>query len=189
MIEEREIISVGKFFKTHALKGELNAMTEAYEPELLDSDYPLIVEMDGIYVPFYVESLRRKGTFGCLVKLEGVDTQERAQEFVNKLIYMRRQDVAEYLEIEEDELVTEDDFVGYGVIVEGTGYIGRVEEIDSSTDNLLLIVKPDDNDELIYIPFVEEFLIKVEEGENLDDCNITLELPEGLLDLNVKEGN
>ncbi|MDE5843575.1 MAG: ribosome maturation factor RimM [Muribaculaceae bacterium] len=186
MIEEKDILKVGKFFRTHALKGELNTMTEGYEADLLDTESPLIVEMDGIFVPFYVESWRPKGMFGCLVKLEGIDTQERAQEFVNKFIYMRREDVADALGLDPDELNTEEDFVGFRVEVEGIGYIGRVEEIDSTTDNLLLVVKPDDSDKLIYIPLVEEFLVSIDEKEDGNDADntIVLRLPDGILDLN-----
>ena len=164
MIEEKDILPVGKFFRTHALKGELNAMTEGYEPEIFDEGYPLIVDMEGIYVPFYAESVRPKGSQGCLVKLEGIDSQERAQEFVNKVIYMLRKDVAEWLD-------------------EEAGYIGKVESIDSSTSNLLLLVEPEDGAETIYIPFVEEFV------ENIDpeQEEIHLRLPEGIIDINKKE--
>ncbi|MDE6811054.1 MAG: hypothetical protein K2J15_01755 [Muribaculaceae bacterium] len=186
MIQESEIIHVGKFFRTHALKGELNAMTDGYESELLDTDFPLIVEIDGILVPFYVDSWRPKGLFGCLVKLEGINSQARAQEFVNKMIYMRREDVAEALEMDVEDLRTEDDFQNYRVEVEGYGYIGRVEELDSTTENLLLKVRPENSDKLIYIPFVEEFLVSVREkeaGPNSDNT-ILLRLPEGILDLN-----
>lgn len=194
MIEEKDIIEVGKFYRTHALKGELNAMTDGYKSELLDAEAPLIIEMEGIYVPFYVESWRPKGTFACLVKLEDINTQESAQLFVNKIIYMMRKDVAEALDIPVDELEIEEDFEGFRVEVKGVGIIGTVEEIDSSTDNLLMVVKPDDSDERIYIPFVDDFILSVEYGSEDENSEgnggeniITLELPDGILELNKKE--
>ena len=75
MIEEKDIVQAGKFLKPHGLKGELNAVLD-YDAEILEEDYPLIVDMDGIYVPFYAESVRPKGHFSSLVKLEGIDSVE-----------------------------------------------------------------------------------------------------------------
>lgn len=188
MIEEKDIIRCGKFFRTHALKGELNAMTDGVDADVLGEGYPVIVEMDGIPVPFYVESFRPKGTFGCLVKLEGIDTVERASEFVNKEFSLFRKDLAEYLGVCEDELEDEDDYVGWRVEVEGFGYVGRVSDIDTSTPNWLLIVTPDDeDDDDIFIPFNEDFIKGLEEYDDPERNTLVLDLPEGLLDLNRKQ--
>lgn len=185
MIVEKDILPVGKFFRTHALKGELNAQSEEYSAEIFDTEAPLIVDMEGIYVPFYVETWRPKGTFGCLIKLEGIDSQERAQEFVNKSIYMRREDVADALDIDIDEVMAESDFIGYKVDVAGIGYIGKVERVDSSTENLLLIVKKDRSEDLIYIPFVEDFIIRIDEDDrDSEEKTIYLDLPDGIIELN-----
>ncbi len=61
MIKKEDIVEIGKFQKTHALKGELNALLD------IDGDYAadgnaLVVAVDGIYVPFYAESVRPKGS-------------------------------------------------------------------------------------------------------------------------------
>lgn len=187
MIEEKDLIEIGKFFRTHALKGELNAVVEEFEPEILQQGYPLIVEMEGIFVPFFAESVRQKGSQGCLIKLEGIDSQERAQEFVNKSIYMLRRDVADWMEMDEEELNTEDDFIGFKVYDRNAGFLGNVKEIDSSTANLLLIVSPGEGKDNIYIPFVEEFIESVNEPDEETEGIINMNLPEGIIDLNSKE--
>lgn len=187
MIEEKDLIESGKILKPHGLKGELNVMMD-YNAEILLEDYPLIIEIDGIFVPFYAESVRPKGHFASLVKIQGVDTVENAKEFVNKIIFLRKKDVAEYLQIEEDELVTEDDYIGWKVYDSKQDYIGRVEELDCSTENMLLIVRPDcdENEEnnLIYIPFNHDFITEVQQDIDPNECELHLDLPEGLIDLN-----
>lgn len=70
MITTDEITSIGKFHKTHALKGELNAMLDI-DAEFLDTEHPLIMDIDGIFVPFYCETVRPKSHFSSLVKLQG----------------------------------------------------------------------------------------------------------------------
>lgn len=189
MIEENEIIEGGKFLKPHGLKGELNAYVD-YEPEILEEDYPVIVEMDGIFVPFYVESVRPKGLHSSLVKIEGVDSQEEARKFVNQIFYLRREDVAEFLDMDVDEIMTEDDFVGYKVFDDELGYIGRVEALDTSTDNMLLLVRPDSKDgveeeqDIIYIPFNNDLIKEIVDEEDPKDSELHLSLPHGIIDLN-----
>ena len=51
MIEEKDLTPVGKFLKTHALKGELNAILEI-DPEFFTEGYPLVIDVDGAFVPF-----------------------------------------------------------------------------------------------------------------------------------------
>ncbi len=59
MIEVNDIVAIGKFQKTHALKGELNAILEI-DSEFLEEGNAIIAEIDGIYVPFYIKSIRKK---------------------------------------------------------------------------------------------------------------------------------
>ena len=189
MIEEKDIVQAGKFLKPHGLKGELNAVLD-YDAEILEEDYPLIVDMDGIYVPFYAESVRPKGHFSSLVKLEGIDSVEDTRRFVNKQFYLMRRAVAELLDMEEDELRTEEEFVGFKVFDRELGYLGRVEELDTSTDNLLLLVRPEgeegaEDPDLIYIPFNADLISEVIEKEDPRDSELHLDLPEGILDLNA----
>lgn len=168
MILKDEIIEAGKFLKPHGLKGELNAIT-TYDAAILESDYPIIAEMDGIYVPFFAESVRIKGSFSALVKFDDVNSAEEARRFVNKLFYLRKKDVAKFLECEIDELEMDEDYIGFDVYEAHLGYIGRVVDIDDSTENVLLEVElPEDSDAdtdagSIYIPFVDNFIDYIED--------------------------
>ena len=186
MIKEDQIIPTGKFFRTHALKGELNAMTDGYDPEIWEQGYPMIVEVEGIPVPFFVESLRPKGTQACLVKLKGIDSVERAAMFVNKTIFMLKRDVAEFLEVDEDEVMEAADYEGWKVYADDDKYLGRVRYIDSSNPNWLMMVEPESGGDDIIIPFEEDFIVSVEPDDE-GSGKIVFDLPEGLVDLNKKE--
>lgn len=181
MIEEKELVKIGKFQKTHALKGELNAIID------IDSDYvengePLIVNMDGIFVPFYAESIRGKGVMSFLIKLEEVDSEEDAKLFVNHDIYALKETLREYYEDEDGEFTFEDELVGYQAVDEKAGVLGEVTGIDDNTSNVLLIVENEEGDEL-YIPLAEDFILAIDN----DERKIIMSLPDGLLDINKKE--
>lgn len=178
MIRKEDIIEIGKFQKTHALKGELNAILQVDE-DFIDDGNPLIVEMDGIFVPFYPESVRRKGSESFLLLLEGVDSQEKAREFVNKTIYGRRSDLLEYFDDPDEEL--HEDFIGYTVTDTHHGVIGKIADLDDSTENVLFVVE-NDSGERIYIPVVDDFILNIDDDRML----VEMDLPEGLVDLNKK---
>lgn len=179
MIKEEEITSVGKLLKTHALKGELNMMLDI-DPKYLEEGNPAILDIDGIYVPFYADSVRTKGTFSYLVKFEGIDSEFEAKKIVNKTVYALRGHLKDFmLDNYDEEYALYDDLLGYTIIDTDAGVIGKVEEIDTNTENELFIVEtPEGN--TVYIPLTEDFIEKIDE----DNKTITMQLPEGLLDLN-----
>lgn len=176
VIKKEDIVEIGKFQKTHALKGELNALLD------IDGDYAadgnaLVVAVDGIYVPFYAESVRPKGSESYLVKLSGVDSQEQAQQFVNKEIYGLRSNLVDYYD--DPDLELKDDFVGYKVVDSSLGEIGEVVDVDDSTANVLFIVDTPSGDR-VYVPVAEEFINAVDDSRRV----IETTLPDGLVDLN-----
>lgn len=178
MIEEKEITAIGKFQKTHALKGELNAMLDV-EPEYLEDGYPAIIDIDGIYVPFYAAGVRPKGTFSYLVKLDGVNSEEEARQFVNKTIYGLKSEVKDYLGEEDEEVALFDELIGLEAFDETAGRLGKVVEVDTATDNPLFHIETEDG-KTIFVP-VHDDLISVLDPEK---GVIKFNLPEGLIDIN-----
>lgn len=176
MINKEDIIEIGQFRRTHALKGELNASLDVDE-DFFDEDIPLIMEIDGIFIPFFVESVRTKGKDSFLLKLSGVDSADEAGAFVNKPIFAKREDVADYYG--EQGLELPEDFIGYKVIDSERGEIGMVTGVDDSTENVLFLVDAGEGN-TIYIPAAEEFISNIDDTERI----IETSLPEGLLNLN-----
>ncbi len=180
MIKNEDIIEVGKFFKAHGLKGEMN-VTVDYDPEILEEDFPLIVEMDGIFVPFYAESVRPKGSQSSLVKLKGVDSKEATVPFVNSLIYMRRADVARFLGVDAAELEYDEDFIGYTLVDTQLGALGVIQNMDYATENIVMTisVEADEEDNEIMLPFRDSFIVSIDE----ESQTLTVELPESIKEI------
>ncbi len=175
MIKKESLSEIGRFQKTHALRGELNAILKIDESYVADGN-PLIVEMDGIPVPFYAESVRPKGATSCLIKLKGVDNIEEASEMVNKEIYAMRDDLAGYM---DDDMMLQQDLIGYEVLDEKYGPIGKLEHIEDSTQNELMVIRTLSGEEL-YIPLVADFIIGIDEEKRI----IQTSIPKDLLELN-----
>ena len=163
MIDKEKLVEIGKFQKTHALKGELNAILDIPEEYVKDGN-PLIIETDGIPVPYYAESIRGKGTTSA--------------EFVNSAILVPRDELQDYV----GDVMLEDDLEGFKVIDRLEGEIGTLEFIDDTTENELMVVRTPDDEE-IYIPLADEFIIDINEERR----EIHTSLPEGLVSLNKSE--
>lgn len=183
MIEEKNLAPIGKFQKTHALKGELNAILDI-EPDYLEEGNPVVIDVDGIFVPFYAESIRTKGATSFLMKLEGVDSEEQAKEFVNHEIFTPKENLVEFFGEEDAILSFTDDLEGYSLLESKLGYLGKIADIDDSTENVLIIGETDKGTEF-FIPFTEDFIVSIDD----DKKEIVLDLPDNLIDPEILEEN
>ena len=172
MILKDEIFPIGQITKAHGLKGELSFTTTSAILE--DVEVPFVIlEPEGLLVPFYIESVRMKTDTTGLLKLERVDTEEQASEYAGLTIYLPNMFLDE---IEDAEIETEY-FVGFEIIENQKGSIGRITAVDDSTANALFVVETESGE--VLIPISDEFITEIDH----DRKTISMKLPEGLLDL------
>ena len=87
MIRKEEVAAVGELVKPHGIAGEM-VMTTVYDGLFDDMEDPyLVCDMDGILVPFYIESYRPRGGSSLLVKLDYVDDDRAARRFAHHTVY------------------------------------------------------------------------------------------------------
>lgn len=172
-ITRSDLRTIGRIYKTHGIKGEMAADIDV-APNALRC---ILLEIDGIFVPFFIESFRPRGRESWLIKLRGIDDEMQAATFVGHDIYGVASELPAGQPGEPDEVVLED-LIGFDLF-DGKIPVGKIDDIDDATDNILFIVaRPDGSN--IYVPFSDELLIDYD----LDKRFISLDLPEGLLDLN-----
>lgn len=175
MISNNQIIPIGYCAKTHGIKGELNVViTQCCNLEQLSC---VVIQVEGILVPFYIESVRPRNNESFLVKFQEINTDEDASELVNHPISALKKDLVLDESI-EDEIVYLEDMVGFDIIVDSNKKIGQIIDYDDSTDNMLFIVKNKANDEFL-IPATEDFIVEID----IDKKYILMLLPEGLINL------
>ena len=173
MIKKEGTVRIGLFNKPHGIHGELQFTFTDDIFDRVDCDY-LICLLDGIFVPFFIEEYRFRSDSTALVKLEGIDTAERARMFTNVEVYFP----VKHAEEAEDGELSWNFFVGFRMEDVRHGELGEVVEVDTTTVNTLFVVEQEDGEELL-IPAQEEFIVEINQEKKL----ITVELPEGLLNL------
>ncbi len=173
MIRREELIKIGQFNKPHGVQGEISF---TFTDDVFDrGESPYIVCcIDGIFVPFFIEEYRFKGSASALIKLCDVDNEEMARTFsLLDVFYPKKY----YIENDDDE-TPDDYFIGYTIIDTEYGTIGEITAIDDATINVLFIVTTADNTDVL-IPVQEEFILAIDEEQRI----IHMNLPTGLLDL------
>lgn len=176
MIKREEAYKIGIFNKPHGIHGELQFTFTDDIFDRVEADY-VICLLDGIFVPFFIEEYRFRSDTTALMKLEGVDTTERARMFTNVEVYFPRQEVEE----ESRDGLTWDYFVGFDVFDLHNRYLGTVTDIDTSTLNTLLVIEKEGMEQLI--PAQEAFVTDIDENSR----KLVMDLPVGLLSLEDAE--
>ena len=138
----------------------------------VDADY-LVLETDGILVPFFMEEYRFRNDSAALVKFEGIDTQERARELTHCDVYFPYS-----LSDGNEQQFSWNEIVGFSLIDADTQQpVGEITAIDDSTINILFHVERDGEE--ILIPASDELIQSV----SMDQREIEITLPDGILDL------
>ena len=169
MIRREEVYKIGRLGKTHGVKGEISFLLDDDVFDRTDADY-LILDIDGILVPFFIEEYRFNTDSNALMKFDGIDTQERARELTGCDVYFPRS------QADEDETsVSWAELVGYSLIDSNSGKtIGEIASIDDTTINILFELTDGK-----LIPASDELRQHIDTKRH----QIEINLPEGILEL------
>ena len=179
MIREDEVYKIGIITRTHGVKGEVSLSFTDDVWDRVEADY-LVLRVDGLLVPFFMEEYRFRNDTVCLVKFCDIDTQQRAQELTGCDVYFPRA-----LAEEADDDLSLASLVGFTIINDGDGktaahtvpddlVVGIISSIDDTTANILFEL---DNGRLI--PANDDLIVDID----AEHRQIRMNIPEGLLDI------
>ncbi len=169
MIKKEDVYKIGRIGKAHGVKGEVTFNFNDDVFDRVDAEY-LILEVDGILVPFFMEEYRFRSDSTALVKFEDIDTQDRARELTNCDVYFPRE-----LSDNDEEEISWSFLVGFSIVDAQNGKnVGTIASIDDNTMNILFELEDG-----TLIPASEELITDIDK----DNKTITIALPEGILEL------
>lgn len=169
MIKKEDVYKIGRIGKAHGVKGEMTFNFNDDVFDRVDAEY-LILEVDGILVPFFMEEYRFRSDSTALVKFEDIDTQDRARELTNCDVYFPRE-----LSDNDEEEISWSFLVGFSIVDAQSGKnVGTIASIDDNTMNILFELEDG-----TLIPASEELIRDIDK----DNKTITIALPEGILEL------
>ena len=169
MIKPEDVYKIGRLGKAHGVKGEVSFQFDDDIFDTSDADY-LILDIDGILVPFFMEEYRFRNDSLALVKFCDVDTHQRASELTGCDVYFPRS-VAD----EDGDAPSLAMLVGFNIVDAFDGkVVGKIAAIEDSTQNVLFELEDG-----TLIPASDELITNIDTNRQ----QIIMNIPQGLLEI------
>ena len=177
MITRDELIAIGHYNKPHGVVGELSATVDV-ELEMLSGLSCLVSDIDGIFVPFFVNAIRPKSADTVLLTIDGIMNEKEAARLVNRDIYALKRDYRqESIDADADGYPL-DFFIGFELRDSDGSRVGEIIDVDEQTENAIFVVDRDGSE--IMVPATDDLIVEFD----VDNKLMVMDLPKGLLDLN-----
>ena len=169
MIKREDVYKIGRLGKAHGVKGEVSFQFDDDIFYTTDADY-LILEIDGILVPFFMEEYRFRNDSLALVKFCDVDTQQRASELTGCDVYFPRT-----LAEDSEGQLSLSSLVGFDIVeASNSKVVGKIAAIDDTTQNILFELEDGR-----LIPASDELITNIDTNRQ----QIIMQIPTGLLEI------
>ena len=153
------MLQIAKILKSNGVEGGLLVSAPEFDLETIKG--PVLIEFDGLPVPFFMEECTPRGVNKYIIRVTDVGSLKDADEMVGRDVYI------------ESDGADEVDFIGWKVYDRGE-LLGEVCDTEPIPGNFCLYVSR--GDEEIMIPLHENFI----ESVDSDSSSLFLDLPEGL---------
>ena len=149
---------VAQVLKSNGTDGELVMGFREIAPEDINLNEPVFIVFDGLPVPFFIESVTKRGNSKALVRLTDICSMEDVEEITGKAVYVEEDSLPE-LSLEEDGYAA---LMGWTVLVPGdfstplrSGRNDNTGNSDRDDDESSVI---DDETEFIEVGQITDFM-------------------------------
>ena len=177
MITREELIAIGHYNKPHGVAGEISASFDV-ELDVLSSLSCLVSDIDGIYVPFFVNACRTKTAETVLLTIDGITNEHEATLLVNHDIYALKREFTAVSDEADADGYPLDFFIGYELRDVDGATVGTIVDVDEQTENAIFIIEREDTE--LMVPANDDLIVEFDTDKQV----MVMDLPEGLLDLN-----
>ena len=164
---------LGYVGKKHGLRGEVTISFDVDDPQEYEEMESVFLKMNNQLVPFFIESLSLRGGKKAVVKFEGIDSTEQADELQSTELYLPSSCLPD---LEEGQYYYHD-LIGCTVIDRQAGELGKVKEVLDLTSQMLFSVEY--RGEEVMVPISDGIILEVKTEEGI----VRVDLPDGLLDV------
>jgi 16S rRNA processing protein RimM len=173
MIIKENCLLLGNIAKPHGTRGSMLLWLKSIKAEEIKKWDTVFVDIDGLLVPFFIESFVVSAPETMILKFEGIDSETKAKTFAGLSVFV----MPDQIRKKKKSLTEFPTLEGYTVKDIKHGLIGIAGEIADIANNPLLVVVHDDKEFLI--PLHEDIILEV----NDKDREIIVDAPEGLFEL------
>jgi 16S rRNA processing protein RimM len=175
--QREELHCLGYFSKLHGYKGELTANLDTSNIKDYEGLQHIFVDVRGQLIPYFIELIEYKTNTTAKVKIEGIDSEEKAKQLVKCSIYIQPDDLSET----DQEKVALRTLEGFTVMDEEKGNIGKVLRIEELSNNPLMVIMFGKKE--ILLPLHQDFFKKIDRKKKV----VEITAPAGLIDFYLEQ--
>ena len=153
---KNDFILFGRIVKTSKEDGNLFIRTFE-EIEYKNIDF-LFVEIDGTYIPFKINEIKKIKKNSLEIKFEFINNPKEAAEIVSKNVFIEKK-FCTYKEENKNEII------GYIVIDEDLSKLGEIVNIINNNIQKLLEIRENNSTKSFLIPYVNEFIFNIDHSK------------------------
>jgi len=166
-------ILLGKILKSHGFEGVLSVgLEKAFEGNVPDMK-SVFLEIEGKAVPFIISSFEIIDNTLIRIIFDGYDSYEKIREFTGCRVFLTSS--RDIISPDKDLHVLK----GFTINTSGNLPVGTVVEIIENPGQILLKIQDKEGREIL-VPFHEDLITGINNKKKI----ITMDLPEGLLEIN-----
>lgn len=172
-MNKADCFHLGYVAKLHGFKGEVSLFLDVTNPDDYETLDAVFIEINGQLSPFFIESFKLKNKGFAAVKFEGVNSENDARILLRKNLFLP----AQILPKLSGKNFYDHEVVGFTVVDESYGEVGKIESvIDLQVNPLLQIMN---GTKEVLIPLVEGVVQNVDRKKKV----MTVKAPAGLIEL------
>lgn len=165
-----KMLKIAKVLKSNGTEGEIVISFLGILPEDIDTTEPVFIFFDGLPVPFYFESLVKKGNKKAIARMTGIRTLADADEISGADIYADEENLD--IEYNEDDL----SFLTGWKLADSEGNVkGSITGFLDIPENPCLEVLSAEKNEVL-VPVHEDLIINIDDEREM----LVMRIPDGL---------
>ena len=151
-----DLILFGRIVKTSKEDG--NLFIRIFEEIEYKNIYFLFVEIDGTYIPFKINEIKKIKKNSLEIKFEFINNHKEAAEIVPKNVFIEKK----FCTSKEEN---KNEIIGYIVIDEDLSKLGEIVNIINNNIQKLLEIKENNSTKSFLIPYVNEFIFNIDHSK------------------------
>lgn len=172
-MNKADCFHVGHVAKLHGFKGEVSLFLDVTDPSEYEKIESIFIDINDQLTPFFIESFKLKNHPFAQVKFEGINSETDAKIIDHKELYLP----LSFLKSLSGTNFYDHEVVGFSVIDEKFGFVGKLKSIIDLTNNPLIQVMNEEKE--VLIPLIKGIIKKVDREKN----ELHILAPDGLIEL------
>jgi len=172
-MEKKDCFFIGSIFKLHGYKGKIILFNENDILLNFEKIKYLLIEKEGILIPFFVEKISSYKSNNFLIEFEDIKNEDEAKKLLNSNVFTSYK-----LIYENTEVSLEKKIIGFKIIDKQFGDLGNIQTINNQSSQALIFVK--NNNKEFCFPLEDQFIDSIKIEQKI----VYTKIPKEIIDLN-----